>query len=395
MLASQRHPKYICPDHPTYTAAQHGIYSKTNVTIESYYQLASHLLWSVLRGDIMRVKVFAVGAALLATALLAACGGSGDSGPSEDTGDDGGTQDTASDEPLSDDESDFLRQVGIAFSQSQANFSAFERILSQEQESAEALLSALSEAGAGTSFDPVIEALEELEPPERFRADHEVALEALRAVAAADREIGQAAEDGDIVAFTVGNMQLGLLQGELALGVSPEYCEALSSDPVDRPLCERDAAGGEYGLALHSIMSRFEAEFSPRVGALTGPDTGLFAAVTFAPVLTAEDYSRLDAAVGADIEDVLERTRRDIQALDAPAEFQADHDRLLRYIDDMRSAVQAALEAGEQQDSIGRMEEVDRARMVFCGVADDFSPEFESIVEVHFDVPDPRFCAGL
>ena len=92
----------------------------------------------------MRVQVFAVGAALLAAALLAACGGSGDSGSSDDTGNDGGAQDTASDEPLSDDESDFLRRVGIAFSQSQANFSAFERILSQEQESAEALLSALS-----------------------------------------------------------------------------------------------------------------------------------------------------------------------------------------------------------------------------------------------------------
>jgi hypothetical protein len=341
----------------------------------------------------MRVKVFAVSAALLAAVLLAACGGSGDSGPSEDTGNEGGAQDTAGDEPLSDDESDFLRQVGIAFRQSQTNFDKFSRILSQEQESAEALLSALSEAGAGTSFDPVIEALEELEPPERFRADHEVALEAMRAVAAADRDIGQAAEDGDIVAFTLGNMQLGLLQGDLALGVSPEYCEALSSDPVDRPLCERDAGGGEYGLALHSIMSRFQTEFSPRVGALMGPDTGLFAAVTFAPVLTAEDYSRLDAFVGADIEDVLERTRRDVEALDAPAEFQADHDRLLQFLDETLGVVQAVLQAGEQQDPIQRMEELERGRVVFCSAADDFSPEFQAILDVFLD-PDTRSCAG-
>ncbi len=342
----------------------------------------------------MRVKVFAVSGALLAAVLLAACGGSGDSGPSEDTGNEGGTQDTASDEPLSDEETDFLRQVGIAFRQSRANFSAFERILSQEQESAEALLSALSEAGAGTTFDPVIEALEELEPPERFRADHEVALEAMRAIAAADGDIGQAAEDGDIVAFTLGNMQLGLLQGELALDVSPEYCEALSDDPAGMPLCEREAGGGEYGMELHSIMSRFQAEFSPRVGALMGPDTGLFAAVTFAPVLTAEDYSRLDAFVGADIEDVLERTRRDVQALDAPAEFQADHDRLLQFLDGALEVVQAALQAGEQQDSIQRMEELERGRVAFCSAAEDFSPDFQAVVDVFFD-PDPGFCAGL
>lgn len=342
----------------------------------------------------MRVKVFVVGAALIAAALLAACGGPGDSGQPDDTGNEGGAQDTASDGPLSDDESDFLRRVGTAFRQSEANFDRFSRILSQEQESAEALLSALSEAGAGTTFDPVIEALEELEPPERFRADHEVALEAMRAIAAADKEIGQAAKDEDIVAFTVGNMNLGLLQGELALGVSPEYCEAFINDPVIRPICERDAGGGEYGLALRSIMSRFQAEFSPRIGALMGPDTGLFAAVTFAPVLTAEDYSRLDAAVGADIEDVLERTRRDIQALDAPAEFQADHDRLLQFLDGALEVVQAALEAGEQQDSLRRTEVLQRGRAAFCSTADDFSPEFQAIVDVFFD-PDPGFCAGL
>lgn len=341
----------------------------------------------------MRVKLFAVGAALLAAALLAACGGSGDSGSSDDTGNDGSAQDTASDEPLSDDESDFLRRVGVAFRQSQTNFDKFSRILSQEQESAEALLGALSEAGAGTTFDPVIEALEELEPPERFRADHEVALEAIRAIAAADRDIGQAAEDGDVVAFTVSNMQLGVLQGELALGVSPEYCEALSNDPGDSPLCERDAGEGEYGMELHSIMSRFKAEFPPRFGALMGPDTGLFAAVTFAPVLTAEDYSRLDAAVEADIEDVLERTRRDVQALDTPAEFQADHDRLLQFLDETLGVVQAALQAGEQQDSIQRMEVLERGRVAFCGTAEDFSPEFQAIVDVFFD-PDPGFCAG-
>ncbi len=337
----------------------------------------------------MRAKVFAVAATLLAVTLLAACGDS-------DNGDSSGASATqvpdSSDEPLSDEESGFLRRVGTAFSQSRANFSAFERILSQEHASAEALLSALSEAGAGTTFDPVIQALEELEPPERFAADHGVALEAMRAAAAADRDIGQAAEDGDIVAFTLGNMQLGLLQGEFALNVSPEYCEAPDNAPRS---CERDAGGGEYGLELRSIMSRFEVQFSPRVAALMGPDQELFAAVTFAPVLTAEDYSRLDAVVGPAIKDALDEAERQVQALDAPAAFRTDHDRLLRYIDDMGSAVQAALEAGEQQDSIGRMEEVERARMVFCSAADDFSPEFESIVEVHFDVPDPRFCTGL
>ena len=338
----------------------------------------------------MRAKVFAVGATLLAVTLLAACGDSDNGDSSEATA----TQVPAgSDEPLSDDDSDFLRRVGIAFRQSQANFSAFGRILSQEQESAEALLNALSEAGAGTTFDPVIDALEEREPPERFRADHEAALEAMRAVAAADRDIGQAADDGDIVAFTLGNMQLGLLQSELALDVSLEYCEALSNDPVDMSLCERDAGGGEYGLELHSIMSRFQAEFPPRVIALRGPDSELFAAVTFAPILTAEDYSRLDAFVGADIEDVLERTRRDVQALDAPAEFQADHDRLLQFLDETLGVVQAVLQAGEQQDSIQRMEELERGRVAFC-TAEDFSPEFQAIVDVFFD-PDPSFCAGL
>ena len=84
-----------------------------------------------------------------------------------------------------------------------------------------------------------------------------------------------------------------------------------------------------------------------------------------------------------------------IVKLDAPVEFQADHDRLLQFLDETLGVVQAVLEAAEQLDSIQRMEELERGRVVFCSAADDFSPGFESIVDVHFDVPDPRVCAGL
>ncbi len=77
-----------------------------------------------------------------------------------------------------------------------------------------------------------------------------------------------------------------------------------------------------------------------------------------------------------------------------PAEFQSDHDRLLQFLDETMGVVQAALQAGEQQDSIQRMEELERGRVAFCSTAEDFSPEFQAIVDVFFD-PDPGFCAGM
>lgn len=337
----------------------------------------------------MTVKVFAGGALLLLAVLTVACGGSGDSGSPGDSG-------NGNDERLSQEERDFLSSVSTAFTLSRENFDAFERILSQEHATASALLSALSEAGAGTTFDPVIEALEELEPPDRFRADHRLALESMREVAAADADVGQAAQNGDIVAFTLSNLQLDVLQRALALRLSSQYCEAATGDLSNRPRqCQRDVSGGEYGMAVHSIIGQFDADFSPRLEALKGPDAELFALVTFAPVISAEDYSRLDAVAGPAIQDVLDTAEREVRSLDAPAEFQADNGRLLLYFDEMRSAVQAVLDSGEQQDSIRRMEELEKTRVVFCAAARDFTPEFGSIVGVHFELPEPGFCSGL
>ena len=53
----------------------------------------------------------------------------------------------------------YLGDIEQAFGRSDYNFEKFNAVLARSFASPEAILSALVEAGAGTSFDPVLEAL--------------------------------------------------------------------------------------------------------------------------------------------------------------------------------------------------------------------------------------------
>ena len=328
----------------------------------------------------MKVEALAVGAAILGVTLLAACGGDNESSEATPTAEVVAT--------VSPDEQDYLRRVSIAFRQSGPNFEKFRGILIQSFASADAFLGALKEAGAGTTFDPVLEAFERLDPPERFRADHDVALEGIRTEVAADRKVGQAAEEGDIGAFTVANTELGLIQARLALAVSAPFCQAVFT--LDHPtsrFCagDGDVPGGAYGKELHSIVKQFDAEFAPRVEALRDTaDPELFGAVSYAALIAPEDYYNLFELIGPDLGNLLDETHDKIHDLDPSDEFRDDHNRLLQYFDEQVELFQEFSQAVEAQDRPERLRVIQQLGTVFCEAAGDFSSDFRPIVSIHF-----------
>ena len=130
--------------------------------------------------------------------LIAACGG-----------DDSGEPSAVDAAALTLDDRAYLDKVEQAFRGSDANFEKFNAALARSFASPEAILSALVEAGAGTTFDPVLESLKEIEPTERFVEEHRIIVEGVARLVEADQGIGAAAADGDIAGFELGNHDRG------------------------------------------------------------------------------------------------------------------------------------------------------------------------------------------
>ncbi len=326
------------------------------------------------------------GLSLLGVAVLAACGGSGD----EDSSEASPTSPTPA--SLTADENAYLDQVSAAYSLTETNFAKYGRILSQSFGTSDALLGALSEAGAGATFSPTLDALEEIDPPERFRLDHELLLDRIEAAVAADLAIAEAGENRDIVAFTVANKELSLVLGSLAVETSSDFCLRLG---VFDQLCEPgdDLPGGEYGRSLNTIMRDFEFNWSPRVGSLidtANPEQ--FGSVSYAPLISAEEYARLFALIAPEVEDVLVSVRESIEALDPGDEFAADHDRLLQYFDGVADAFRTVYQAVEDEDRVSRLRSIEGQLANWCSARQDFvdsGTDSISFVGVHFPGPPP------
>ena len=189
----------------------------------------------------------------------------------------------------------YLSDVEQAFTRSDANFDKFNDLLAQSFASPEAILSALVEAGAGTSFDPVLEALNEIEPTEKFVEDHRLLVEGVESMVEADQRIGAAAANDDIVGFELGNMNLGLRQAAMQLELSQAACLALPLNDRCQPPVE--LPGGEYGAALNDAMRGLAADFSPRVGVLQESPQGPFSALTYLLLYSPEELVELYGAV--------------------------------------------------------------------------------------------------
>ncbi len=315
--------------------------------------------------------------------LIAACGG-GDSGDSASV--------EASDLTLED--RAYLSELGPAFRRSDANFEKFNAALARSFSSPEAILSALVEAGAGTSFDPVLEALKEIEPTERFVEDHRILVEGFEKMVEADQRIGAAAADADIVAFELANVNLGLVGNMMRLDLSSEACNRLQAG---QHLCAPDyeLPGGEYGASLNDVMRGLAAEFPLRMGALRDSPQGPFAALTYVLLYSPEELVAVYGAVDADTKSLLADAASAVNDLEPPDDFQADHARLQAWFDETLDVLEPLFLATDEDDRNERDRLQAQFRSAFCNAADDFSFEAGPLVGVFFDSfesPEEDFC---
>ena len=260
------------------------------------------------------------------------------------------------------------------------NFAQFAEVMNGVFATRGALFGALEEAGAGTAFDSGLAAMEALEPPERFLDEHELAVDSLREFQRLDRQVGQAVEDADLVAFALANVQLTELSIESPLQHSETFCLARF---IGAPhLCERPdfSSSGEYGEGVYSALSRIETDVAP---ALFGSEL---------PGLSDEEALEVLAAVAPSAIDALEQIENDVRALDPPAEFVADHDILVEYLGDFLDIASERRQAAERGDVEAVRAQIPLLIELFCGAANELSPTITPFVVVHFGGPTP--CGG-
>ncbi|MCH7809017.1 MAG: hypothetical protein IH863_00380 [Chloroflexi bacterium] len=290
----------------------------------------------------------------------------------------------------------YLSELAPAFGRSDANFDKFNAVLSRSFASPEAILSALVEAGAGTSFDPVLEALKEIEPTERFVEDHRIIVEGVERMVEADQAIGAAAADDDIVGFQLGNLNLALVQGAMTLELSFEACTTL---PSQGPLCvpPGELPGGEYGVALNDVMRGLAAEFPPRVGVLQESPQGPFSALTYLLLYSPEELVTLYGAVDTEAQAVLAEAASAVNDLEPPDDLKTDHERLQAWFDETADVLEALFLATGEDDQNERDSLRTRFRLALCSAADDFSPEATALVGAFFlappgEAPEDELC---
>jgi len=290
----------------------------------------------------------------------------------------------------------YLGKVEQAFGRSDANFEKFNDLLAESFASPEAILSALVEAGAGTTFDPVLEALKEIEPTERFVEDHQIYVGSYERLVEADQGIGAAAADDDIIGFVLGNMNLALVQGAMTLELSFEACTTL---PSQGRLClpPGELPGGEYGAALNDAMRALSVELGPRVGVLQESPQGVFSALTYLLLYSPVELVALYGAVDTDTMAALADAASAVNDLQPPDAFKTDHERLQAWFDETSDALEALFLATGEDELDEREGLRAQFRSAVCSAADDFSPTTAVLVGVFFEpltaeTPDEELC---
>ena len=279
-------------------------------------------------------------------------------------------------------EEEYFEEVRAAQALTESKFENFNAIFGQAWPLRSFLIDALLEAGVDTAFTGTLEALEELTPPERFRADHERMVEVTRESVRVDGEIAQAVNDDDLARFVLLNGELGQVNSSVAPGFSAAFCEHTD---VGGELCgpAGPVPGGEYGERVHEALRRFEPGFRTGMGVFAFPLT-----------LRPEELAQVLATQAPVFGKQLQEVRAQVGSLTPPEELRADHDRLVAYYDgliDRVSKLTAAVEAGDIQTA---QIQFIVFREQFCETRGSFSSsQFKELVGLHFRA-DPDACGG-
>ena len=287
---------------------------------------------------------------------------------------------------LSASEEEYLEQIAAAQALTRSNFENFGGIFGRAWPLREQLISALLEAGVGTAFIGTLEALETLNPPERFKTVHQSLVEGTRELVRLDAEAAMAVENSDMAGFVLLNGDLSETSGLLVIALPGVICKVMFPFPEGN-LCSSDEppAGGEYGARLNELLRQFIPRFQSVQGALGFPLS-----------LSPEELTRVFSDQAPKAERLLVEAADSLRRLTPPSAFQSDHEIFVGYLDEVAgvfSQVTAATRTGDLQTAQSELRGLEK---VFCDSRGRFSSaDFKSLVGIHFQGRvGPDNCGG-
>ena len=254
-------------------------------------------------------------------------------------------------------EEEYIEAVRAGWSNFNDKAEDFRAVFSQVYSIKSRLFEALQDAGAGTAFESALGPIEALTPPARFQDDHRLMVDTLTVQVDYDHDVGTAVENQDLSAFAIANATLAESGMLMASGLDPRVCRATQADDVEFQFCDlfsETVPGGDYGAQVYDTMTTFVASvFSRFVG--------------FGPEFEVEDILATVSVIQPEVTQIYSDILGDLEGVDPPDEFAADHGILIQYLKDGLANNQLRSTAVESQDlaSYGSLSE--EARAIYCG----------------------------
>lgn len=201
-------------------------------------------------------------------------------------------------------EAAYIEQVRAGWNEFHTKAGGFREAFGQLYAMQSRLFEALSEAGAGSAFEPALLAVAQIDPPQRFQDEHQLMIQAMTKLVGYDHDVGRAVENQDLPEFAVANARMGETSGLMALQLSAALCSV--TDAPDQPFsfCSSNELlpGGQYGVQLNSAIARFNIGVTVRLS-------------IFPPAFTPEDELATLAVLQPEIIDIFLETLDEVKGL--------------------------------------------------------------------------------
>ena len=271
-------------------------------------------------------------------------------------------------------EAEYIEEVRAGWNEFHSKAGGFRQAFAQTYSVRERLFEALIDAGAGSAFEGAYQAVKQLDPPPRFQADHDLMIQSMAEVVVYDEDVGRAAENQDLAAFTVANARMGQTIGLMALQLSDAVCHV--TEPPDLPFtfCDpsRTLPGGEYGTKLNVVLARFNVSL-------------ITSLVNVGPQYTAEDALGALEVLQPERIDLYSRTRDEISGFSPPTALADGHNQLIQYLEEQLDIASLQDLSVQAQDLTKYQQESSQSSVLYCESRQEFgSGEMREIVRVHF-----------
>lgn len=273
-------------------------------------------------------------------------------------------------------ETEYIEQVRAGWNEFNAKAMEFRSVFGQTYSQKSRLFQALLDAGAGTAFEAALAAVEQIDAPERFKADQDLMVQTLTELITYDHDVRSAAEDQDLAEFAISNARLAELSIFMATQLQESVCRSIEPEDFPFSLCNpnEQIPGGQYGAELNAVVDRFAA--------------GMFArAVIFGLHYEAADIIAAEAVLMPEKAALISGLLDDLEKMQPTSGLADDHGKLVRYFQSLSEITMAKGEALDAQNIDAYRSVGAESRASYCDARADLSQNMMQIVDTFFSDP--------